>query len=871
MEDVEGRAVAGTRLGGVHVVEPPEDVADRPRRGRRRERVLIIVQNLPVPLDRRVWMECQALVAAGYGVSVICPKGPGDPSYQELDGVRIRKYRPAPATSGLLSYVFEFLYCWLRTFWLALRTFVRDGFGAIQACNPPDTYFALAAPFMLLGVRFVYDQHDLCPEVYESRFGEDGGGVLLRGLRLLERATYGLADHVVSTNDTYRAIALERGGRRPDDVTVVRSGPDSRRMRPGPARPELRRGRRHLAVYLGIMGPQDGVDLLLRAIAVYVHERGRHDTHFALLGFGDCLEDLKRLAGELDLDDYVEFTGVADPTMIADYLSTADVGLGPDPKSPLNDVSTMNKTLEYMAYALPVVTFDLRETRVSAGDAAVFVESPDVAAFAAAVSDLLDDPARRERLGRSGRARIEDALAWEHQAAAYVGVYDRLLAPSQRPPRRLAAAATGLFPRHVPAAVTARGALLALVAVVVGAVASLLRQPGVPAVDTLWGEDGTIFLQQALSTSPWEALQTVYAGYLHVLPRLVTEAVTALPVAVAAPALAVSAATLTAGTALLVYRASAAHLPWRPARAAVAAAVVLLPVAQAEVFNAVANLHWPLIFVAFWMLLWPTRQRWEVALAALVVVLTVLSDPLVLLLTPLAVARYASGRGWRVRLVPVLFAVAAVLQTVALVTNPTPREFPLELNLVKVAAWYVWHVVAKAAFGSWLPEQVPLPVGVLLTLVALALTAGVVAVGVRTRRRRSTALVSTAVIASAVLYAAPVVLSGFATPRYSVAPVLLLYTAAAAVLISALPPAAAGRRRVPVLWVAVAVVLAVGWTTGFRVDNLRADGPRWSTALDSAAQECSAEQPADVVVPISPQGWDVTLDCEVVLGAGARP
>ncbi|HEY8339085.1 MAG TPA: glycosyltransferase family 4 protein, partial [Egibacteraceae bacterium] len=756
------------------------------RRPRRRERVLIIVQNLPVPLDRRVWMECQALVAAGYGVSVICPKGPGDPSYQELDGVRIRKYRPAPPANGPLGYAFEFLYCWLRTFWLALRTFVRDGFGAIQACNPPDTYFALAAPFMLLGVRFVYDQHDLCPEVYESRFGE-GGGVLLAGLRLLERATYGLADHVVSTNDTYKAIALERGGRTPDDVTVVRSGPDARRMRPGPARPELRRGRRHLAVYLGIMGPQDGVDLLLRAIAVFVHERGRHDTHFALLGFGDCLEDLKRLASELDLDDYVEFTGPADPAMIADYLSTADVGLGPDPKSPLNDVSTMNKTLEYMAYALPVVSFDLRETRVSAGDAAVFVESPDVRAFAAAVSDLLDDPERRERLGRRGRARIEEALAWQHQSAAYVGVYERLLAPSQRPLRRLLAAARGLFVRHRPAPVTARGALLAVLAVAAGAVASLLRQPGVPAVDTLWGEDGTIFLQQALSTSPWTALQTVYAGYLHVLPRLLTEAVAVLPLAAAAPALAAGAATLTAGTAVLVERASAAHLPWRPARVVLAAAVVLLPVAQAEVFNAVANLHWPLIFVAFWMLLWPTERRWEVAVAAAVIALAVLSDPLVLLLAPLAVARFASGRGWRVRLVPVVFAVGAVLQTVALVTNPTPREFPLELDLVKVAAWYVWHVVTKAAFGSWLPEAVPLPVAVLLTLIALALAAGVAVVAVRTRRRRPTALVSTAVIASVVLYAAPVVLSGYATPRYSVAPVLLLYTAAAAVFISAAP------------------------------------------------------------------------------------
>ena len=392
----------------------------------RRHRVLIIVQNLPVPFDRRVWLECQALVAAGYGVSVICPKGPGQPRFETLGGVRLRRYTPPPPTRGRLAFVYEFLYCWLVTAVLAMVTFVRDGFGAIQACNPPDTYFALAAPFKLLGRRFVYDQHDLCPEVYISRFSQEHGP-FLAGLYALERATYRLADHVVATNESYREVAIRRGHRHPDSVTVVRNGPDPSRMRKGTPRPELKAGKPYLCCYLGIMGPQDGVDVVLRATAVLVHEMGRRDLHVALLGFGDALKSLRELAASLDLGAWVTFTGRADDAMISDYLSTADVALSPDPKDPFNDVSTMNKTMEYMAFELPVVAFDLKETQVSAGEAAVYAAGNDVAAFAKAIDELLESPERRERMGRIGRARVEQLLAWDLQKAAYVEMYDRLL------------------------------------------------------------------------------------------------------------------------------------------------------------------------------------------------------------------------------------------------------------------------------------------------------------------------------------------------------------------------------------------------------------------------------------------------------------
>lgn len=403
--------------------------ARRRRRWRTRHgaaRVLIIVQNLPVPLDRRVWLECRSLVAAGYGVSVICPRADGGPAYQELEGVRIHTYPPVPPTDGVLSYVCEFAYCWLRSFLLALRVAVRDRFDVIQACNPPDTYFALALPFKVLGVPFVFDQHDLCPEVYQSRFVRDRGA-LLAGVRWLERCTYAVADHVIVTNESYRAVALARGRKASESVTVVRSGPDPERMRRGTPRPELKAGRKHMCCYLGVMGPQDGVDLLLRSLRVLVHDLGRRDCHFALLGFGDCLQSLRGLASELDLDDWVTFTGRADDEMIRAYLSTADIGLSPDPKNPLNDVSTMNKTMEYMAFSLPGVAYDLTETRVSAERSAIYVEPNDIVAYARAISDLLDTPATAEVMGRIGRFRVEHDLAWQHQARAYVAVYDRLL------------------------------------------------------------------------------------------------------------------------------------------------------------------------------------------------------------------------------------------------------------------------------------------------------------------------------------------------------------------------------------------------------------------------------------------------------------
>jgi glycosyltransferase involved in cell wall biosynthesis len=278
-------------------------------------------------------------------------------------------------------------------------------------------------------VKFVFDHHDLNPEVFRSRFGEPTGAAgraQLAVLYWLERRTFRTAHRVISTNQSYQRVAQTRGGVPAEHTTVVRSGPDTTVMRPAEPVPSLRNGRTHLVAYLGIMGPQDGVDGVLRVADRIVHTHGRRDVQFALLGFGDCLDDLKKQSAELGLDEFVTFTGRVGPDQIGAYLSTASAGISPDPFSPLNDVSTMNKTMEYMAYALPVVAYRLTETVVSAAECAVYVEPGDEPGLADTLLALLDDPDRASELGKAGRQRAEQTLDWRPQSEAYVGLYDEL-------------------------------------------------------------------------------------------------------------------------------------------------------------------------------------------------------------------------------------------------------------------------------------------------------------------------------------------------------------------------------------------------------------------------------------------------------------
>ena len=404
-------------MGGV--TAPPKTDA--------RPRILIIVQNLPVPFDRRVWLESKALNAAGYDVTVICPKGKKDPGHQVLEGVALLKYRPyAPGGWGL-GFVMEYAYSFLATLFLVIRARRQGKFAVLQACNPPDIFWPIALWLRHRdGTRFIFDHHDLCPELYDSRFPH-GSALPKRGLLALERATFRTADHVVATNTSYAEIAMRRGGKPPSDVTVVRSGPDEQRLQRKATVRALRRGRKHLVAYIGVMGPQDGVDLAVRAAAHVVHELGREDVAFTFMGSGDSYDHIVALRDELGLKDYVELPGRVPDETVVDVLSTAALALSPDPKNPLNDVSTMNKTLEYMAFELPVVAFDLKETRVSAGDAATYVQSGDVGAYARAIVALLDDADERAIMGKAGRVRIENELGWSYQRDVYVAVYDSLV------------------------------------------------------------------------------------------------------------------------------------------------------------------------------------------------------------------------------------------------------------------------------------------------------------------------------------------------------------------------------------------------------------------------------------------------------------
>ena len=391
----------------------------------RRGRVLILVENLPVPFDRRVWLESKALTSAGWLVSVICPKGgPWTADYEAIEGVHIHRYDPPPPTRGAVSYVWEFLYCWLQTLRLTCVVAAGRGFDVIHACNPPDTFFAIGALFKLGGKKFLFDQHDLCPEVYVARFGREG--FWYHALRFLERLTYATADLVIATNRSYRETAIRRGGVEAERVFVVRSGPESGRfvgMAPDPAR---KRGKPFLVAYLGVMAPQDGVDYLIHAAKALLARRGRRDVAFTLIGGGDSFDDLVALTKAEGLDDVIEFTGRIPDADVEAILSTADVCVSPDPKNPLNDVSTMNKVLEYMALGRPMVAFDLRETRYSAGEGALYATPNEVADLAAQIDRLLEDPALRESMGAYNRARFREGFAWEFSQVELVKAYERL-------------------------------------------------------------------------------------------------------------------------------------------------------------------------------------------------------------------------------------------------------------------------------------------------------------------------------------------------------------------------------------------------------------------------------------------------------------
>ena len=405
----------------------------------------MLVEN-SFPADTRVRNEAGTLVANGYRVSVISLRSPGQPWREVVDGVMVYRVPrltvfdklPQGNPSGLaklarmlrtiLGYATEYGYFTSACLGLSLYVLFTEGFDVIHAHNPPDTLVLVTGVHKLLGRKVVFDHHDLSPELYLSRYPSNSEGLVTRGLRLLEKLSVKCADVVIATNESYRAIDIERNGASPDRVVIVRNGPDSRRVRLMEPDQRLRSLNKKILVYVGAMNPQDGLEYLLTAIAHLVRDLKRTDFHCVLIGTGDSLDELRARATALGIDDYVEFTGFIPDEDLVRYLSTADICLDPNPSSPLNDVSTWIKVMEYMALAKPVVSFDLKETRVSAAHAAVYVPPNDEGAFAAAIASLMDDPARCVEMGQCGVSRVKTELGWHITSQNLLRAYDFLFA-----------------------------------------------------------------------------------------------------------------------------------------------------------------------------------------------------------------------------------------------------------------------------------------------------------------------------------------------------------------------------------------------------------------------------------------------------------
>lgn len=385
-------------------------------------RVLLLLENNPYPFDFRVRREAETLRDAGYSVRVVAPRSLGQHWHEDVDGVTVHRFPAPPSGSGVLGYALEFGYATLAILILTAWIWLRYGIDVIHAGNPPDTLCAVAAFFKPFGVRFVFDQHDLAPETYLSRFAQSRDNLVSSMLRLLERCSYALADIVIVTNESYRELALSRGQRAPESVFVVRNGPPLS-YAPVETDPAITCRAAYLVGYVGTIGPQDGLDYWMQAIAELVHTLNRRDFIAIVIGDGDALARVKQLASDLRVDSHVWFTGRLPEDEVRRYLSAVHVCVQPDPLSPLNDRSTMNKLMEYMALGKPTVAFDLRETRHSAQGAATYVQPNDVSEFARRVSQLFDDPSERHRLGQIGRQRVQDGLAWEYSAESLLRAY----------------------------------------------------------------------------------------------------------------------------------------------------------------------------------------------------------------------------------------------------------------------------------------------------------------------------------------------------------------------------------------------------------------------------------------------------------------
>ncbi len=396
-----------------------------------KKKVLIIVENLPVPFDTRVWKEARSLHEHGHDVTVLSPRGSGYTQRHELlGGIHIYRHPMPMEGNSPLGYLREFASALFWEFWYTWWIYMRRGFHVIQGCNPPDDIFLIALPFKLLGVKYIFDHHDAIPELYLAKYAKEG--FLYKAQVWLEKLTYRFSDVVMATNCSYRDLATTRGGLNPEDVFIVRNGPELKTFKAVAPNPALKYGKPYLIGYVGTMSTQEGLDILLD-VALHIKNLGRRDIHFTCVGGGPGLAGIRQMAQEKGLKDMVNFTGRLPEAQLLEVLSTADVCVNPDKPCQMNDISTMNKIMEYMALGKPIVQFDLREGRFSARGASLYASNGNqVTDFAAKILWLLERPDERKRMGESGRRRVEKELAWEHSVENLLAAYERAFSKRTR-------------------------------------------------------------------------------------------------------------------------------------------------------------------------------------------------------------------------------------------------------------------------------------------------------------------------------------------------------------------------------------------------------------------------------------------------------
>ncbi|MDP4180822.1 MAG: glycosyltransferase family 4 protein [Bacillota bacterium] len=389
------------------------------------KKILIIVENLPCPFDRRVWQEATTLRDYGATVSIICPTGKGyEKKFEVIDDIAIYRHKLPYEADGALGYLLEYGSALMWEFILSVKCLFTRGFQVIHACNPPDLIYLVASLFKIFGKKFVFDHHDINPELYIAKYGKKG--FFYKLMIFFERRTFKCAKISIATNNSYRDIAIKRGGKKPEDVFVVRSGPSLERLRIIPPVPELKMGRKYMVGYVGVIGKQEGLNYLIDAAHYLIKVKMRSDIHFACVGGGTELEYIKEYAKEKGVEDYFTFSGRVPDKTLLEYLNTADICVNPDEYNEMNDKSTMNKIMEYMALGKPIVQFDLTEGKYSAKEASLYAKRNDSIDMAEKILQLLENEELRKKMGKCGRDRIEKELNWDIEKLNLVKAYQKV-------------------------------------------------------------------------------------------------------------------------------------------------------------------------------------------------------------------------------------------------------------------------------------------------------------------------------------------------------------------------------------------------------------------------------------------------------------